>query len=155
MKTMTERTIVAFVCLHGSAKSLVAAEHMNRLAYARGVPLSATTSGPEPDAEVPSNVIEGLLRRGIDARHRVPQQVGAQALAQARHIVSFSCDLEDLVGAQRGVERWDDCPAVSDDFDIAWAFITERVEQLFDRLSKGQPAPVETSVRPVSPKSES
>jgi hypothetical protein len=48
--------------------------------------------------------------------------------------VSFGCDLEGLVDTQRPVERWDDCPAVSDDFEIAYAFITGRVEQLFDRL---------------------
>jgi arsenate reductase len=132
--SMTEPRIVAFVCLHGSAKSLIAAEYLGRLARGRGRALAATTSGPEPDAEVPSNVIEGLLSRGIDARHRVPERVSAAALARASHIVSFGCDLEDLVGASKAIERWDDCPAVSDDFDIAWSFIAGRVEQLFERL---------------------
>jgi protein-tyrosine-phosphatase len=135
---MNEPKTVAFVCLHGSAKSLIAAEQMNRLAQDRGVALSATTSGPEPGAEIPSNVVEGLLRRGIDVRHRVPEGVSAQALARAVHIVSFGCDLKGLVGAGRVVEHWDDCPAVSDDFDTAWSFITARVEQLFERLSDEQ-----------------
>jgi arsenate reductase (thioredoxin) len=132
---MIERKTVAFVCLHGSAKSLIAAEYLNGLAQARGLDLSATTSGPEPDDEVPSNVIEGLLGRGIDARHRVPERVSAQALARASHIVSFGCDLKDLIAASREIERWGDCPAVSDDFDIAWLFITGRVDRLFDRLT--------------------
>ncbi|SEE55226.1 Protein-tyrosine-phosphatase [Rhizobiales bacterium GAS191] len=132
---MTEPKIVAFVCLHGSAKSLIAAEYFSRLARARGLKLSGTTSGPEPDAEIPSNVIEGLLGRGIDARHRVPERVSAPALARASHIVSFGCDLDGLVGAHLAIERWDDCPAVSDDFDTAWTFITGRVGQLFERLS--------------------
>jgi protein-tyrosine-phosphatase len=70
---------VAFVCLHGSAKSLIAAEYLNRVAIERKLPLRATTSGPE--------------------------------------------------------ERWDECPAVSADFDIAWTFITGRVEKLISRLS--------------------
>jgi len=55
-------TKVAFVCLHGSAKSLIAAEYFNRRAAAQGVPLSATTSGPEPDAAVPDNVVAGFKR---------------------------------------------------------------------------------------------
>ena len=131
---MQEAKTVAFVCLHGSAKSLIAAEYMSRLARDSGLAISATTSGPEPDAEVPPNVIEGLLKRGIDVRRRVPERVSAQALTQATHIVSFGCDLSDLVG-ERAVERWDDCPAVSDDFDIAWTFISGRVGQLFERLS--------------------
>jgi arsenate reductase (thioredoxin) len=132
---MSEPKTVAFVCLHGSAKSLIAAEVLNRLAQACVLDWSATTSGPEPDTEVPSNVIEGLRSRGIDARYRVPERVSAAALMRASHIVSFGCDLEGLVGPDRTVERWDDCPAVSDDFDIAWAFISGRVRQLFERLN--------------------
>ena len=38
---------VSFVCLHGSAKSLIAAEYFNRLAIERNLPLRATTSGPQ------------------------------------------------------------------------------------------------------------
>ena len=37
---------VAFVCLHGSAKSLIAAEYFNRLAREKSLPLRATTPGP-------------------------------------------------------------------------------------------------------------
>jgi protein-tyrosine-phosphatase len=133
---MKEARTVAFVCLHGSAKSLIAAEYMNRLARAGGAEIAATTSGPEPDPEVPPNVTEGLLRQGIDARGRVPERVSAEALARADHIVSFGCDLSDMVG-ERIVERWDDCPAVSDDFDVAYAFIVARVETLFERLTRG------------------
>ena len=60
---------VAFVCLHGSAKSLIAAEYFNRLAREKSLPLRATTSGPEPDPEVPANVVEGMKTRGIDVQH--------------------------------------------------------------------------------------
>ena len=143
---MKEVVTVAFVCLHGSAKSLIAAEHMDRLAKVRGIALTATTSGPEPDAEVPANVIEGLLKHRIDVRDRIPARVTGEALARAIHIVSFGCDLEGLVGAQRPVEHWDDCPAVSDDFDIAYAFINGRVELLFDRLYADNAFPREASV---------
>ena len=131
---MSTKTTIAFVCLHGSAKSLIAAEYLNRRASECGLKMSATTSGPEPDPVVPSNVIEGLHRRNIDASRRVPERVTALNLTRADHIVSFGCDLEDLLGADRVIEHWDDCPAVSDDFDVAWLFITGRVEQLIDRL---------------------
>jgi arsenate reductase (thioredoxin) len=126
--------LIAFVCLHGSAKSLIAAEYLNRRARGGGLNLYATTSGPEPDAEVPENVIEGLRRRDIDARGRRPELVSAAGLADAVHIVSFGCDLKPLAPAA-AVERWDDCPAVSDDFDVAWDFITARVDALMERHS--------------------
>jgi arsenate reductase (thioredoxin) len=63
---------VSFVCLHGSAKSLIAAEYFNRLAIERSLPLRATTSGPEPDSEVPGNVVAGLKSRGIDVSQYRP-----------------------------------------------------------------------------------
>jgi len=63
---------VAFVCLHGSAKSLIAAEYFNRIAIERNLPLRATTSGPEPDREVPGSVVAGLKSHGIDVRQYHP-----------------------------------------------------------------------------------
>ena len=125
--------LIAFVCLHGSAKSLIAAEYLNLRARERGLRLHATTSGPEPDAEVPANVIAGLRGRNIDARGLSPQRVSADGLANAVHIVSFGCDLAGLAPPAAAIERWDDCPAVSDDFDVAWDFITARVETLMRR----------------------
>lgn len=80
---MANDTNIAFVCLHGSAKSLIAAEFCKRLAAERGTTLQATTSGPEPD-----------------------------------------------------VERWDDCPAFSDDYPIARDFIAGRVARLLQRLTR-------------------
>jgi arsenate reductase len=63
---------VAFVCLHGSAKSLIAAEYFNHLAAERNLPLRAITSGPEPDNKVPENVVAGLKSRGFDVgQHRL------------------------------------------------------------------------------------
>ena len=44
-------------------------------------------------------------------------------------------DDETAASEERLVEQWDDCPAVIDDFDIAYSFITKRVAQLFDRLN--------------------
>jgi arsenate reductase (thioredoxin) len=133
---MNRHQTVAFVCLHASAKSLIAAQYLNRLAKERGLAFSATTSGPEPDSEIPAPVVEGLLRRGIDVRALRPVLVSPGALARSDHVVSFGCDIKGLVAANQALEHWDDCPAVSDDFDIAWSFITARVEQLVDRLSE-------------------
>ena len=133
---MNSSRTVAFVCQHASAKSLVAAQYLNRLARERGLAFEATTSGPEPDPEVPVNVIEGLLRRGIDVRTVRPVLVSPDILARADYVVSFGCDIKGLVTANQALEHWDDCPAVSDDFDIAWSFITTRVELLVNRLAE-------------------
>ena len=129
---------VAFVCLHGSAKSLIAAEQFNRLAAAKGLPFRATTAGPEPDAEVPANVIAGFKTRGIDVASYKPALIAADQLTDADLIVSFACDAGRNLAPGKPEERWDECPAVSDDFDIAWGFITGRVEKLIARLAGQQ-----------------
>jgi arsenate reductase len=126
---------VAFVCLHGSAKSLIAAEYLNRLAREKALSLRATTSGPEPDAEVPGNVVEGMRSRGIDVQAYKPTLITADQLNDADLIISFGCDAGRRLAPGKPEERWDECPAVSDDFDIAWEFITGRVEKLFARLA--------------------
>ena len=126
---------VAFVCLHGSAKSLIAAKQFNHLAAAKGLPFRATTAGPEPDAEVPSNVVAGFKTRGIDVSGYTPTRIAANQLADADVIVSFACDAGRRLAPGKPEERWDDCPMVADDFDVAWGFITGRVEELLARLA--------------------
>jgi arsenate reductase len=126
---------VAFVCLHGSAKSLIAAEYFNRLAREKSLALRATTSGPEPDPAVPANVVEGMKGRGIDVHAYRPTLIDANQLKDADLIVSFACDAGRKLAPGKAEERWDDCPAVSDDFDIAWNFITTRVENLVERIA--------------------
>jgi arsenate reductase len=126
---------VAFVCLHGSAKSLIAAEYFNRLAREKASSLRATTSGPEPDPEVPGNVVDGMKARGFDVRAYKPTLISAEGLKDADLIVSFACDAGRKLAPDKAEKRWDECPAVSDDFDIAWDFITGRVEKLFTQLN--------------------
>jgi arsenate reductase len=126
---------VAFVCLHGSAKSLIAAEYFNRLAGEKSLALRATTAGPEPDPEVPANVVDGMKTRGIDVQAYRPTLIAAEQLTDADLIVSFACDAGRKLAPGKPEERWDECPAVSDDFDIAWDFITKRVETLVERIA--------------------
>lgn len=67
---MPRESSVLFVCLHGSAKSVIAAEHFRRLAAERRLGLVADAAGMEPDADIPPHVIAGLAEDGIDAEAR-------------------------------------------------------------------------------------
>lgn len=125
----TPRTVL-FVCLHGSAKSLIAAEYFGRLAARRGLDVRATSVGTEPDADIPANVITGLLQDGIDVRDRRPRRLTTEDLAKASHVVSFGCDLSRVAPPGLAVERWDDVPAVSADFATARDAIVARLRRL-------------------------
>ena len=125
---------VLFVCLHGSAKSLIASEYFNRLAEGRGVPLRAESAGIEPDSEVPEPVIAGLGAAGIDVREYIPRPVTPEHLAAATLIVTFGCELTPE--PQSGTaEEWNDLPMVSDGFDAARDAIVPRVDRLLDRMT--------------------
>ncbi len=126
---------VLFVCLHASAKSLVAMEHFNRLAAERGLGLRAISAGTEPDAAVPDFVVAGLRGDGFDVTSRVPRRLTPELAAEARHIVSFGPDVAAYAPKGRAIERWD-VPAVSDGYAVARAEIRGRVERLLARLTR-------------------
>ncbi len=132
---MTTTPGILFVCLHGSAKSLIALEHFRRLADERGMDVVADSAGTEPDAEIPPKVVQGLLADGIDVRGRRPRQVTRGELERASRVVSFGCDLGALAPRGLALERWDDVPAVSEDFARARDSIVARLGRLLDTLA--------------------
>ena len=121
-----------FVCLHGSAKSVIAAEHFRRLAAERGIGVEASSAGTEPDAEIPPRVVQGLLGDGIDVRGDRPRKVTRAEVERASRVVTFGCELGDLVPPGLMLERWDDVPAVSEDFKKARDAIVARLSRLLD-----------------------
>jgi len=135
----TKRTLV-FVCVHGSAKSLIAAEYFRRLAEQRGLEIGVISAGIDPDPEVPAHVINGLLDDGIDVRGRTPQPVSREDITNAWRVVSFACDLVDLASPDLSIERWDDVPAVVEDFDAARDVIVTRLQPLL-AACEGSPTP--------------
>ncbi len=89
---MSERTIL-FVCLHGAAKSLIAARHLERLAKERGMSVRATFAGTEPDPELTPAAVAGLEAEGIDVRGQRPRRVTGDDIRNASRVVSFGCEL--------------------------------------------------------------
>ena len=133
---MTTTPTVLFVCLHGSAKSLIALEHFRRLAQQRGVDVQADWAGIEPDAEIPPRVVQGLLGEGIDVRGRQPRQVTRAAVERASWVVTFGCDLGALESPGLARARWDDVPAVSEGYKPARDIIVGRLPGLLDEVGR-------------------
>jgi len=123
---------VLFVCLHGSAKSLIAAEYFNRLAAARGLGARATSAGTEPDDVIPPRVAQGLRDDGIDVGGRRPRRPTPADVEGTAVVVTFGCDLGELASRASRIERWDDVPAVSEDFQRARDVIVARVVGLLE-----------------------
>jgi arsenate reductase (thioredoxin) len=129
---------VLFVCLHGAAKSVIAAMRFQHMAARRGLRIGATFAGTEPDAAIAPRVIKELLSEGIDLQAVRPRRVTSADVASASRIVTFGCDLEAL-RPRVPADRWDDVPAVSDDYATALEAIDARVALLVEELA-GNPA---------------
>ena len=125
---------VVFVCQHGGAKSVIAAEYFTRIANERGIGLRGVSAGLDPYDRIPEPVVEGLAAKGIDVSGYTPQAVREETFASATFVVHFGCDVAPLVGA-RSVQDWSDVPAVSDGFDSAYEAIVLRVEHLVEAIT--------------------
>jgi len=88
----TEISSILFICEHGSAKSTVAAEHCNKLAGERNLPIQAISRGTNPDESFPENVIEGLQSDGLKVNAQKPKKLSQTDVASAVRIVAF-CQL--------------------------------------------------------------
>jgi protein-tyrosine-phosphatase len=125
----TPRTVL-FVCLHGAAKSVLAAVDFQRLAAERGLDLRADAAGTEPDPAIAPGVIAALAAEGLDLSRRRPRRVTPQDTAGAARVVTFGCDLGESTPASVPVERWDDVPAVSESLPVARTAIRQHLDRL-------------------------
>jgi len=131
---MTHPRTVLFVCLHGAAKSVLAAADFERLARERGLDALAESAGTEPDPEIAPRVLAELRAEGVDLRGRRPRRVTREDVERAWRVIAFACDLGELAAAGPQVEQWE-VPAVGEDFGKARAAIDARLVRLLDELS--------------------
>ncbi len=132
---MMQKNLVLFVCLHGSAKSVVAMEYFNRLAAERGLTLRALSAGTEPDDAMPPEVTTGLAADGFDLDGKLPVKLSPELLAEAAEIISFGPPLEALASAETPLRYWSDMPAVTEDYGIARDAIRGNVLALVEEKS--------------------
>jgi arsenate reductase len=125
---------IVFVCEHGSAKSVIAAKELEKLARERGIPVQAVARGTTPDPEIGPAVRQGLKADGIDVGGMTPVKVKSEDLRNATMIVSFGPDLAAIAGNTRP-EDWSATPAVSENYQAARDYIVKRVQILLDRLA--------------------
>jgi protein-tyrosine-phosphatase len=129
---------VLFVCERGNVKSLMAASYFNQLATERNLPLRAISRGVAPNStSVPPAIVAGLADEGIEVSKYRPQAVDAGDASKALHVVTIGTDLpRSTQPADANVERWDDVPAASTDYDAARDSLRAHVRDLVERLSK-------------------
>jgi protein-tyrosine-phosphatase len=133
MKHTEQAPVVLFVCEHGSAKSVVAAAHFNRLASERNLAVRAISRGTDPDEEIAPGALKGLRADGLELNREKPERLSEDDLTGAVRIVTF-CQLPESYSETGAVEQWDDMPPVSEDYNKARDAIVGRITGLLDEL---------------------
>jgi protein-tyrosine-phosphatase len=129
---MNQNPIVVFVCEHGAAKSILAAAHFNRIASELGLDLRAVARGTNPDDELSSQTVQGLSKDGLVPTSAIPEKLTEADLQNSRHLIAF-CDLPTEYQGDVIIQRWDDIPPVSENYERARDAIVERIRQMLDR----------------------
>ena len=128
---MTQQKVL-FVCLHGAAKSVLAAADFERMAAERSLRVTAESAGTEPDPEIAPGVASALKAEGVDMAGRRPRLVTREIAASASRVVAFGCDLGAAAPPGAQIDQWEDVPAVSDGLPAARAAIQQHLERLLD-----------------------
>ncbi len=132
---------VVFVCEHGNAKSLIAAELFNRAAAARRSPLRAVARGVRPEAGIPAPVAAGLAGDGLAVAGFQAARMTRGEAAAARRIVAINLGPGDRRALGASAQAWSDIPAVSVDYAAARDALAQRVTLLLEELSRPAPRP--------------
>jgi arsenate reductase len=127
---------ILFVCLHGAAKSVLAAADCRRLAAERGTAIRAASAGTEPDPAIAPAVVRALRDDGVNLDGQTPRRVSREDVAGASRVVAFGCDLSAVAVPGVPVEQWNDIPAVSDGLPAARQAIRARLERLLEEVAK-------------------
>jgi arsenate reductase (thioredoxin) len=127
---------ILFVCEHGSAKSVIAAAHFNRLAKERNLPYHAIARGLNPDPEIPQQVRVNLAKDGLDVATWKPQAVAEKDVREAARVVTFGCRVPFPEKITTGkLVDWQGVPSTSEDYERARTIIVDKIEALIKTLT--------------------
>ena len=125
---------VLFMCPHGAAKSVLASAYFRRLARERGLNVTVDSAGTEPDPTVAPAVATHLAKQGYAVPTEKPRLATPADLAKADLVISLGCDLTRYPAPAGTVVRWDDVPALSEDFAKSDDAIRRHVMALVEEL---------------------
>jgi len=127
---------ILFVCEHGSAKSVIAAAHFNRLAEQRKLPYRAMARGINPDPEIPQQVRLDLAKDGLDVANWKPALVAEKDVREAVRVVTFGCRVPFSEKTTAGkVVDWQGIPSTSENYERARTTIVEKIDALIKTLA--------------------
>jgi len=131
---MPQPPTILFVCEHGAAKSVIAAAYFNKLAKETNLGLRTIARGTHPDQELSPETVAGLQEDGLSPTESVPQKLSLEDVQSAQQVIAF-CELSEEYQSKAVVERWDDVPPVSENYEKARDAIVEKIKRLINNIA--------------------
>jgi arsenate reductase len=126
---MPQDSMIVFVCEHGAAKSIIAATYFNKFVRERNLHFYAIARGTHPEAELSPLTVAGLRKDGLTPNETVPQKLSLEEIEAAQQIISF-CELPDEFQRNKNIERWNDIPPVSENYEKARDMIVAKLKAM-------------------------
>jgi arsenate reductase (thioredoxin) len=125
---------VVFVCEHGAAKSVIAANYFNRLAKERGLNYVAVSRATVPDSTLNPATRAGLRADNIP-QNRNPQKLALKDTVNARRIIMFTAVPGNFQTATP-IEDWSGAQNIDGTYQQRRDAILKNIHALLDSLSK-------------------
>jgi arsenate reductase len=130
---------VAFVCEHGTVKSVLALALFQKLAREARIPYKAVSRGTAPDSVMPPFMRSGLAADGLTLNAFKPTAFSLEDVAAASLVVSFdNPGVAKVVGSTKPLAAWDGLPSVSANYVVARDSIKGRIARLVDSLARSR-----------------
>lgn len=126
---MDPNPTIIFVCEHGAAKSIIAATYFNKLAVKAGLTIRAIARGTDPDPKLSSGAIAGLQKDGLIPAETIPRRLTLADVQTTERVFAF-CELPEELENKTIVEKWDDIPPVSENYEAARDAILTKLNSL-------------------------
>ena len=126
-----QKTIL-FVCEHGSAKSVVAAAHFERMAKEQGLNVQVLSRGTNPDKVIPPKINEYLRQDGFGTYSGSPEKLTSNDLKNADYVVAL-CSLPDSVLMNDKVKTWN-IPSFEAGYPVARDSILNNIKRTIKEI---------------------
>ncbi len=129
---------IVFVCEYGTAKSVIAALHFNKIAEQRGLPYRALSRGINAETKIHGPTQLGLSQDGIDTKDFVGSSLTAEIANNARRVVTIGLENPPEFVKQSKPLEWNKVPSVGKDYAKARDHMLQNIEALLQELASAK-----------------
>jgi arsenate reductase (thioredoxin) len=130
--SQSEVKTILFVCEHGSAKSIIAAAHFQKLAKDEGLNIQVISRGVNPDPDIPEAINKHLESDGFERHSKIPTQLTMADLKNSNYVITFNT-LPDEYGKLDNIQHWN-IPSFEAGYAVAKDSILTNIKEIIVKI---------------------